>query len=256
MMNYLGKTLVVVHVFLAMLALATAAVLFFLAPDWGMQQPQPRRAETERVASELDKRIAAVNQAVAVRDTALQPVKRAQDDLIAAMDRFYVNHLHYRARLDELREGAGPRPAPDARDVGGALELLPPRIGVPVDQDVPGIDKSRAAYRRELTDKEEGLYKKLADLTEEVRTWVAKNNEVTAHLQGLNPATNKKDRLGLYDLFDHELQMQHRIRAEKAYLQPQWADALEQAASYESVRERLEQTLEGFKAAKDPGKSK
>jgi hypothetical protein len=256
MMNSLGKLLVLAHVFLSLVAFTIALALFFLAPDWG--RLEPRSDDIERLPSELDKRIAAVKQAEKARDTAVPPVKVAQDELFAAMNRYYKNHLFYREELARLRSGAGAIQAKGLKYTAGVLELEPKGIGVPVlDQDIPGIEKSYEAYRRDLLDKEEGVFKKIAELTEALAGVIAKHSQVTAHLQGLNPMTNKKDRLGLYDLLDHELTMQHRIRAEMAYLQPQWAQSLEDAQSYAERRARLQETLDRLKETlKDQGKSK
>jgi hypothetical protein len=254
MMNTVSKILVMVHVGLSLLGLTWALALFFLAPDWGFKQP--RMEATERVPSELDKRIAAAKQALKARDTVLPGVEKAHKDATLAMDRFAQNHLFYRAHLEELRSGEGAIKAKEVKYKDGELVLEAPgapRVGKPQFDDVPGIDKSYLQYRKELTDTEQGLYKQIQVVGEEVRDWIAKNNKVTFQLNGMDDA-GKKVRVGLYDLLDLEAQMQTRIRFEKDYLQPQWADALEQAGRYAERRAYLEETLERLK--KDLGKTK
>jgi hypothetical protein len=250
-MNTVGKSLVLVHVALSLLGMSWALALFLGAPDWGFKTP--RMDATERVPSELDKRIAAYKQALKARDAVLPGVDKAQGAAQLAMHRFAENHRFYRRHLEELRSGEGDIKVKEVKYTGGELNLDVPRVGKPQFDDVPDIDKSLVQYRKELTDAEQGLYKQIHVLGEEVRDWIAKNNKVTFQLNGMDDA-GKKVRVGLYDLLDLEAQMQARIRFEKEYLQPQWADAREQAGRYAERRARLEQTIERLEQALDKSK--
>jgi hypothetical protein len=244
MMNYIAKALVLIQVALSLLAMTWAAALCFLATDWGMTKP--RLEATERAPSELDKRVAAAKQAFQARDMVVPGVEKAQDKLYGTMARFYKNHLFYRNTLAQLRSGTGPIQVKEIKFENDAPVF---------DADVAGIDKSYLEYRKELlgkTDKSEddpeALYHKLMVLNEEVRDLIQKNEKLTRQLNGTD-AAGKKVQLGLYDLLEHEAQMQTQIRFEKQYLEPQWASALEQRRSFEERRGGLERTLERLREA-------
>lgn len=250
MLNYIAKALVFVQVGLSLLAMTWAASLYFLATDWGMTKP--RLEGTERVPSELDKRVAATKQAFQARDMVVPNVEKAQNQLYQTMTRFARNHLFYRNTLAQLRGGSG---AIQVKEIKFANDD-------PVfDAEISGIDKSYLEYRKELlgkTDKSEddpeALYHKLQVVNEEVRDLIQKNEKLTRQLNGTD-AAGKKVQLGLYDLLEHEAQMQTQIRFEKQYLEPQWASALEQRRTFEERRAGLERTLERLKEAKG-GKDK
>jgi len=243
MMNFLGKFLVVVHVTLSILALTAAAFLLFLSTDWG--RTQPRAEAIERVPSELDKRAAAAKLAIDAAKAGPGEAKKAQDYLHKTMDRFAQNHLFYRNRLEELRSGQGPIKAFEVATKDDAVDLVEPNIGRPKETELAGIEKSLEGYRAELKG-EDALLKQIDAALVEVRSLIAANEKVTRHLQGLD-AAGKKTGVGLYDLLEDEAKMQQQIRFERAYLQPQWAEALEQAQTYAERRAFLEQTLERLK---------
>ncbi|MCI0682669.1 MAG: hypothetical protein L0Y71_11235 [Gemmataceae bacterium] len=241
MINVLGKVLVMIHVALSLLALTWAAAVFLQFVDWGWTTP--RLVVSEHVPSELDKRLAAYNEAVKSRDRALPALKKSQEALFDAMDRYAQNHLFYRDELARLEKSPDKLVVKEVAFTDGALELDVRRTGKPVlKEDVPGMDKS---YLKEL----EGLAKRRQEidkLVAEHRDWTEKARVITAQLNGLDDDGNKT-KVGLYELLEHEAQAQARIRFEKAYIQPQWADALKEAQDSTERRERLEQTLERLK---------
>ena len=246
MMNYLGKFLVFAQVALSLLAVTWAAALYFLATDWGLKTP--RVDATERVPSELDKRIATVKQAFQARDMVVPGVEKAQAKLYGSMARFARNHQFYRNLLEQVRTGSGPLQLKEVKFINDAAAF-------DAAADIPGIDKSYREYRKELlgkTDKSEedpeALYNKLMVMNESVRDLIQKNEKLTRQLNGTD-AAGKKVQLGLYDLLEHEAQMQIQIRFEKQYLEPQWAAALEQARVFGERREALERTLERLREA-------
>jgi hypothetical protein len=223
MINIIGKTLVVIHVALSVLAMTWAAALLLQFVDWGWKQP--RLDVNERVPSELDKRTAAVNEAVRAQKMALAPVKKSKEDLFGAMSRYAQNHLYYRNELEKLRSYQG-----DA-----ALVVKEPLT----NQNVEGVDKSIVQYEKVL----QGLQADNDKLVKENRDWTAKAQQITMQLGGLDE-TGKKVKVGLYDLLENEAQMQARIRFEKDYIQPQWAEALEQAQQFRERREGLQRALD------------
>ena len=237
MMNSIGKTLVLIHVTLSLLALTWAAAVLLQFVDWGWQKP--RLDVSERVASELDKRIAAVNEAVRARDRVLPALKRSQDALIAAQDRYADNHLFYRDQLNQLKDNPNALVVKEVKFTEGVAVPEPARIGRPVlDQVVAGIDKSLAKYVEDL----KKIQKDIDALTDEHRKWTDQSKLITLQLNGMDEKGNKV-KVGLYDLLENEAQTQARIRFEKEYIQPQWADSLEQAQQFSDRRAQLEETL-------------
>ena len=256
MMNSIGKSLVIIHTALSLLALACAAAMFLQFVDWGWKQP--RLDVSERVPSELDKRIAAVNEAKRASDLVTPSLKKAQDDLLAAMDRYGDNHLFYRDELQRLEKHADDKTPIVVKEVkveNNVVKLDAPRIGVPVlEQKVDGIDKSLKQYEALLYG-QNALYKQLKDVEGELRDLTAKAALITAQLNGLDDKGNKT-KVGLYDLLEEEAQMQSRIRFEKAYIQPQWADAIKDAQDFSERRERLQQALDRLKQDLEASKKK
>lgn len=240
MMNLIGKSLVLIHVTLSLLALVFSGAILLQFVDWGWKEP--RLDVAERVPSELDKRIAAVNAAIKARNLALPPLKQSQEALFDAMERYAQNHLFYRAELQRLRDYTGDAPltVKEVKFLDGALDLEVPRSGKPKwGANVEGIDKSLVQYHKDL----EALQQKIAKVVKENRDLTDKAKLITLRLNGMDEKGNKVQ-VGLYDLLEHEAQMQARIRFEKDYIQPQWADSLERAQEFLERRDRLEQTYE------------
>jgi septation ring formation regulator EzrA len=231
MMNNIGKTLVLIHVTLSLLALTWAAALLLQFVDWGWTEP--RLDVNERVASELDKRVAAVNEAVRSRNMALPALKSSYEAWNAAMNRYAANHLFYRDELERLKTGAGAITAKDFKlEDTGVIKLDEKRIGKPAfDQDLPKLDKSLAEYEKLLTGKD-ALYAQIAGLENELRDLSAQAEKITKQLNG-----------GMYDLLEGEAQAQARIRFEKDYIQPLWAATIEDANQLMERRDRLQSTL-------------
>ena len=68
-MNRIGKTLVLLHTAVSIVALSWAVGLFFQFTDWGWKEA--RLKEGRRIPSEYDKRTAAFKEGVKARDIAL-----------------------------------------------------------------------------------------------------------------------------------------------------------------------------------------
>jgi hypothetical protein len=237
MINTIGKTLVLIHVTLSLLALTWAGAILLQFVDWGWQKP--RLDVSERVASELDKRIAAVEEAKKARDRVLPALKRSQDALFAAQDRYAVNHLFYRDELNRLEKNPNALVVKEVKFTEGVAVPEPARIGTPVlDQVVPGIDKSLVKYLEDLRK----IRKDIDALVADHRNWTDQSKLITLQLNGMDEKGNKV-KVGLYDLLENEAQTQARIRFEKDYIQPQWADSLEQAQQFSDRRAQLEENL-------------
>lgn len=243
MMNYIGKTLVLIHVAISVLALAGAGAIWLRFVDWGWKEP--RLDVSERVPSELDKRLAAVADAKRSAEAAVQPLKKSYEAWVAAMDRYGDNHLFYRNELQRLEKyaGAAPLVVKDVKIEDKVVKLDVDRIGKPVmDQKVDDIDKSLEQYKDLLYGKD-ALSEQLKKTAKELQALTEKSKLITAQLNGLDDK-GEKTKVGLYDLLEDEAQTQARIRFEKEYLQPQWADAIKSAQDFVERRDRLAQALE------------
>jgi hypothetical protein len=239
MINLIAKTLVGTHTALSLLGLVWALLLFFQFPDWGWVEP--RKEYEQRIASEYDKSVVAIRQAVATRDRVLTTVPPAEKALREAETYYPQNRLYYTAELQRLRK------APDKIVVktvkGEGLPMLDrKKLGKPVlDTDVAGIEKSYDAYLDDLK-KVQG---QIDEVQKEIRKYIDDSKEVTFQLTGKDDA-GKKVKHGLYDLVDQEYQTQQRLNTEREYLRPQWAEALEDARRFAVRRSNLERTLSRF----------
>src|SRR5262249_10521790 len=106
-MNALGKTLVLIHLVLAMLLLAWASVLFLQPVDWGWKEARRAYAgETkkanERVAARIDLRVAAYGKLAEAKFAALGRAKQAQATRAEAEQFFGYNHRLYQQVLTAL----------------------------------------------------------------------------------------------------------------------------------------------------------
>jgi hypothetical protein len=240
MFNFLGKVLVLVHTFLSLLVMIWALSLFMNATDWGFINP--REDLGQRIASEFDKSAVAVSDAIKMRDRAVVNVAAAQASLRETEQRFAFNHLYYVAELKRLR--TAPEPIEVKAIKAGVLPLDTPgkEIGKPVlDAKVEGIDQSYQTYVGNL----KMLEAQIDKVETEKREVIEESKKVTFQLTGKDDA-GKRVRIGLYELIDKEYQIQQGLRQEKEYLQPQWAQALEEARLFRLRRQSLETTLSRF----------
>ncbi len=254
MMNKIGKTLVLVHVAISLLALAWVAALYLQFVDWGWKQPRVDDATKEKIPSELDKRQAAVKEAVSARDRVLPSLKRSQEAWFDAMDRYADNHFFYQTELDRLQKynGMAPLVVKEIKIENNVVKLDKDKSGKPVlDQNIADIDKSIVQYEEVL----KGLNKQIDSLEQESREWTEKAKTITKQLGGMDDKGNKVV-VGLYDLLENEAQMQARIRFEKAYLQPQWAEAIEKAQEFTERRATLEKALKRLQSDLSKGGKK
>lgn len=263
MINFFGKSLVVMHTGLALIALAFALGSYFSVIDWGWKEPRfslEVRGEQERkdkkqlpgigplrIASEIDKRTAALNEAAKARNQVLPAVARNQAAWRASAQQLPVNHLVYAQVL------AGLRNAPGKFDIkaleynkNGEPVLDPPNIGMTREgEKVTGINQSYQTYLEDLKKVDEELDK----VTKDTLRWIAKTKDVTFNLTGKDDA-GKPVQAGIYELIDREFEEQKQAKFENEYLVPRWARALEEAELFRERREVLEETLTRLKNRK------
>jgi len=240
MINFIGKTLVLVQLVLGVVALAGAAGIYLQFVDWGWKEP--RKDVDVRIPSEYDKRAAALKLAVKARDQVLVALLPAEASLRIAQASFGKNHLDYNRQLEVLRTGTGNIDVKAIKFNQGQPVIQPPVIGAPVqDQPVAGLSKSYKSYVADLNN----LEKELKEVSTDTRSWIEKNQAVTYALTG-------GDEPGLYDLLEMEMLAQKQAAFEKEYLQPQWSSALEAVEVYRERRVSLENSLERLKKAREP----
>lgn len=236
MFNFIGKALVVFHTMLSLLLLTWAASLYLNATDWGWVNP--RVELDQRIASEFDKSVVVLNEAAVLRDRALVRVPPAQAALREAENQFPRNRLWYVAELTKLRTGQEPI---EVKAVEGPVTLDTPgkAIGKPVlDTTIEGVTKSHQAYLAELKQTQQQIDK----VEQEIRDVIESANKLTYQLTGKDDAGMKVQH-GLYDLIDIEYQTQKRLKEERTYLQPQWAQTVQEARTFAQRRAGLEAIL-------------
>jgi hypothetical protein len=251
MLNFIGKSLVLVYSVFCLAGLVLGLLVFFEFVDWGRAEPRVLRGESskggsndQRIASEFDKSTVIYKDALAGRDLVAPTIEPAETALRDIGSYFGKNHLFYVAELKKLREG------------DGAIEVKAiPADGIPSDKPgkpygkpvpetkVDGLTKSLTAYTAELRE----LLKKdgpVAQLEQELGELAEKNEAISYQLTGKKDA--KKQSHGIYDLVEEEFQMQQLHKSERDYLQPQWAATVEEARRFSLRHDSLEATLDGL----------
>lgn len=264
MMNSLGKSLVLLHTALCLLGLSWAAALYFSFVDWGWKEPRRVDIRDEkdkkdkkdgpspglyRVASEIDKRGAAVKAAATARDMVLPAVANNQRSWKLKAEQFPQNHLIYFNELVRLNSAADPIDikAIKYNDKDGEPVLDVPGIGAPLFLNVvPGVNKSYQTYANELT-KEMDKVKEESKVTQK---WLLVGQKVAAALNSEKDVNNKTVRAGLYELLEREFDAQRQAKFEKDYLLPNWSRALEESELFRERRVNLEETLTRLKNRK------
>jgi hypothetical protein len=237
MINILGKTLVFLTLAGALFGLTWALGIYFQKVDWGWKEP--RKELDQRVASEIDKRIAANDQALRAIELVMPAVPRAQDKLLTAQKQFPQNHLFYVAELKRLREGPDPLDVKAVQYDGGVLKLDTPVIGKPVLAEQVEVAKSRDGLEVDLASVMKGIEKS----SQEIAGWIAKEKDLTFKLTGRDD-TDKIGKTGLYTLLEEETKALNQARFEKDYLEPLTVRAMQQAQTQRQRKQRLQATLD------------
>jgi hypothetical protein len=251
MMNFLGKSLVLLHTFFSILAVTYALWLFTRGRDTGYGEPRKEAIAWNaeglpdkyvRHASEIDKSAAALVHAAENRDRAYVFVKPALDRIRETEPHLPYNHLHYVALMNRLRNSTEPIKVFRHKDVG--LEITKPIFGkpIPADTEVEGLTKSFRAYEADLKELNEEIKK----LDDESTIKVKAIKQFVRELTGTDE-NNKVVEPGLYTLLDLEFKAQTQLRVEIEEIKPYWSKATEQARLFVYRRSDLEATLQKLK---------
>lgn len=245
MMNRLGKGLVLLQLAMSLLFLAMALAIFFQAMDWGWKEAS--KDLTYRIASEFDKRSAAVSNAQRVLAAITPSVTTAQANLTEIEPFLGDNHLWYRKKLKELRSERNDIAVKEIK-VGsnGTVVVDGPkgkRLSKPVlDEAAADITKSFDSYVGVLKD----LQKEIDAADADIRKLVEQEKELTLQLIGVREM-DKVVKMGLYALLEKEADAQAQIRFEKEYLDRLWANVQQDQDLYIGRQHQLQMTLARMK---------
>jgi hypothetical protein len=243
MINNLGKGLVLVALAISVLFLAWAVAIYTQAIDWGWKDP--RVELKERVPSEIDKRLAALTEAMRFKARADAGVKSAEASLADAEKDYPRNVLLYRDKLHELQNGEGKIKVVEIKYKDGVPVRSDKRATAPPEFDpvVPGADKSVAGYFGDLKkvhDEIDKTAKEIKDLTE-------KQEVLTVNLNGHKDPKGNVDKVGMYKLLEDEKRRQEQVKEETEYLQPLWVRELVDAQLLLARQGRLDQRIQELK---------
>jgi hypothetical protein len=236
MFNTIGKTLVLINLGLALLALAFAAGIFFQQVDFGWKEP--RKNLDQRVPSEIDKRIAAVTEAYRGLEAVQPDLKPAQTRLRQAEDRFGPNHLFYVAAMKHVHSDKKAVKAPEVVVEGGKPKLDVAEIGTPTfGKPTPLIAKSYETYQQELKD----LRTQIEKVEKQIQDLTAQEGKLTLRLIGT------KEVPGLYGLREVERKRLDQIKFEMEYIRPKVKETRLEADGFLERRADLQATLDSLK---------
>jgi len=247
-MNLLGKTLVLVQVALSLVLLSWGVAVFAYPVDLGWKEPRRAwvdapegKSGNERIASEIDKRAAAVKKAVEAKHRALARVEQAQKAVAAVQHKFWQLHLAYNNVLVQLRQANADIPIREirfAKDKGvPELDAKEP-TGLAYDKAVPDADKSFEKYLQVLKDRHQSI-----KMTQEsIAKILEEEKKITLYLAGKD-ANDKQVNPGIYGLLEQEAAMQTQLKEEYDYLQPLWVRELNAAQILMQRHARLEKRV-------------
>jgi len=224
-----------------------AVMIFMQFKDFGWKEPF-KVWETKdggyRVASELDKRVAALHELYRARDRHAPAIRPALEALADTMERYPQNHLYYAKELEKVRsspDAIQPKGIKWSKD-GIVLDTPGKVIGKAVlDQPIEGIDKSLKVYREELK-KVQGEIDKVSP---EISKVVKQADEITIQLYGTkDEKTNESIDIGLYEVLELERVLQDKLAAEKEYLTPVYVDAQRRVEGYRDRYQSMKKTLD------------
>jgi hypothetical protein len=244
-MNYVGKSLVFVQLGLSLVLLSWGVAVFAYPVDLGWKEPRKvwvdppeGKKDNERIASELDKRAAAVRLAVDAKHRAVARADKAVQELRGIEHRFWQYHLAYLAELDKLERAPGNIEIREILLQNGTPVLSKDSLGVVLDKPFKDVNQSFAAYDKIRIDREGQIDK----LQEEIRKLLEAEQQVTLHVSGKDE-TGKRLGPGLYGLLEIEAAKQQKLKEEHDYLQPLWIRELNSAQIQLRINGRLKKRL-------------
>ncbi len=253
MFNALAKSLVAFHTVVSFGALTFAFWIFTQGRDLAFTEPRQVAVDWSsdntptkwvRHASEYDKSVAALKEAMRTRDALYVYVKPQLEAIRETEPALPHNHLHYRAELERINKSTDDIVVSRLKEGGLGMGL--DQFGKPAteDQPVKGLGKSYESAKVEW----KSINSEIAKVDKESEETVAKTRAFTADLTGTDEL-NKYVHPGLYTLIDLEYKAQTQLKSEMEAIKPHWSKAIEQARLFVYRRTDLEATLQKLQGA-------
>jgi hypothetical protein len=258
MLNSIGKGLVLVHTTFSLMLLGWALVTYLKFTDLGWKEPN-KVWETKdtgfRIASELDKRTAALYELYRARERSLPAIKPALDQLVETMDRFPKNHLFYVDELKKVESSPDPIQAKAIKSDKSGLNLDTPgkAIGKPIlETPIAGIDKSLKKYQEDLKKLQDEILKLTEDDKDKMKEGdipklVKSIDEITIQLYGTKDKDGNTEVIGLLEILEKERIQQDKVQAEKEYITPIYVDTQRRLESFLDRFRSMQKTLQSAK---------
>jgi hypothetical protein len=244
-MNRFGRNLVLAQTALSLVFMTWAVMVYLQFNDYGWKEPK-KIWETKdsgyRIASQLDKRVAALHTLYRQKERALPGVQPALDKLTETMEHFPKNHQFYLEELARVRQGEGEIQPKQLTWKEGVLVVDTPDkpLGKPVMKTpVGGIDKST----KTLTTERDNIYAQIDAITPMIQNLVKNVDEITLQLYGTKDDKGKSVDIGLYEVLENETTHQDKIRQEIEDITPRYVDAERRAAGFRNRYRGMEQTI-------------
>ncbi|MGF1581409.1 MAG: hypothetical protein ACFCD0_18955 [Gemmataceae bacterium] len=264
MFNFLGKILILLNVAFSMLFVGVTVALFLISPDLG--GTLPKEEVSGAVASEVDKRIAAVNKAIEWKYQAFDKLQKAKSGLQQReMDRA-ANYIWYVQKITEMDSSPANtikinrvKTLASLNSAGRYYQTDVAGRPVLENQPVTYTVAAKTGLAKTMTlDKSYKQYlKRFADLREEHERYVKEHNE---WLDRQNFIIDQRKRVpdpkggpplspGILDLIQAEIENQERLRAEKRSIDKLWVKESYGALQLEERQFSLMDRLQELKQA-------
>jgi hypothetical protein len=208
-MAVLGKILVLLNVLLSVLCLVFALGVFTNSINWGWKPEFHRQEFGTKVASELDKRKATLQDLAESRKRYSAAWLTARAKMIKSEANIAKDQLRYVKEVERIESGKESKIAEiTTKNENQWLTEKNKKIGQPLFQG--NLTKSYEGYRTEIA----GLTKEITDMKEKILAIILdKEKDFTEKLIGKEEKKGKREK-GLYALIRLEEEIQHRAEEE------------------------------------------
>jgi len=207
-MAILGKILVLLTVLLSVLCLVFALGVFTNSINWGWKPEFQRQEFGTKVASEIDKRKATLQDLAESRKRFSAAWLTARAKMIKSEANIAKDQLRYVDEVNRIQEGTDSKIAEiTTKKENKWLTEKNKKIGQPLFQG--DLTKSYIKYRNEI----EALTTEITEMKEKILAIVNKEKDYTEKLIGKEEKKGKREK-GLYALIRLEEEIQHRAEEE------------------------------------------
>jgi hypothetical protein len=207
-MAILGKILVLLNVLLSVLCLVFALGVFTNSINWGWKPEFQRQEFGTKVASELDKRKATLQDLAESRKRFSAAWLTARAKMIKSEANIAKDQLRYVEEVDRIQKGADSKIAEiTTKKENKWLTEKNKKIGQSLFQG--DLTKSYQRYLDEIR----GLTKEITEMKEKILAILDKEKDYTEKLIGKEEKKGKREK-GLYALIRLEEEIRHRAEEE------------------------------------------